>query len=116
MKNKIIILSILFTTNNIIFTLTDLTGNVIFWTSSGAKKVKGAKKITLTSISLITKEISKYIISSNYKYIYIKMKGFNKNKKIVIKYLKQLFSNILLISDNTTFPHNGCKRSNIRRI
>nr|AHX02482.1 ribosomal protein S11 [Riquetophycus sp. HSY-2014a] len=115
-KKKLIILTILFTTNNILYALTDLNGKVIFWTSIGSKKTKGIKKTVSTSILAVTKNISNYIQKIGYKNLYIKIKGFNKSKKLVIKYLNQSFLNILLISDETSFPHNGCKKVKNRRV
>lgn len=116
MKNKIKILSILFTTNNTLYSLTDIDGKVIFWTSSGIKKIKGAKKVTSISALVAAKTIIKYLLKFNYKNIYLKIKGFNKNKKLIIKYFNQSFLNILLITDKTSFPHNGCKNPKKRRV
>ena len=116
MKNKIKILSILFTTNNTLYSLTDLNGKVTFWTSSGSKKIKGVKKITSTSALAAAKSIIKHLLNSNNKNIYLKVKGFNKNKKLIIKYFNQSILNILLIADKTSFPHNGCKNSKNKRI
>lgn len=115
-KQKLIILAVLFTTNNVLYSLTQLNGNVIFWTSVGSKKTKGIKKITSTSILSVTKDIINCIQNIGYKNVYVKIKGFNKNKKVVIKYLNHSFLNILLISDETSFPHNGCKKAKNRRI
>lgn len=117
MKNsnkKLVVLSILFTPNNILYSVTQLNGDILFWTSSGTKKVKGTKKITSTSITSTIKYITSFIC--NFRYVYVKVRGFGKTKKTVIKQLKQSFLNILLISDETAFPHNGCKQSKIRRI
>lgn len=119
MKNNnknLIVLSILFTSNNILYSVTQLNGDVLFWTTSGTKKLKGTKKIVSTSITSAIKFTANYISSLNYKYVYVKIKGFGKSKRTVIKQLNQSFFNILLISDETSFPHNGCKRSKIRRI
>lgn len=115
-NKKLVILSILFTPNNILFTLTCLNGKVLFWTSSGTKKIKGTKKISISIILLIINNIIEYLYKFNYNFIYIKTKGFNKNKKNILKYFKFSFLKILLISDETFFPHNGCKKSKLRRI
>nr|WOL37371.1 ribosomal protein S11 [Polyopes affinis] len=114
--NKSIILTILFTSNNILYSLTSLTGNVILWTSTGSKKTKGTKKITIITISTATKFIIKRIIELGYNYVHIKLKGFKKNKKVALKYLKTSKLHILSICDNSSLAHNGCKQSKIRRI
>ena len=115
-KNKLIILSILLTTNNIICSLTSLNGNILFWTSVGSKKAKGIKKMTSVSILTTIKIIISYVQYLEYQQIYLKIKGFNKNKKMILKFLNQSFFNILLVSDNTSSPHNGCKKVKKRRI
>ena len=115
-KKKILILTILFTTNNILYSLTDLSGNNIFWTSLGIYKNKGVKKLTSTSTVTSTKNLIQHIHNLSYKYVYIKLKGFNKNKKLVLRCLNNSFLTILLISDKTSFPHNGCKKPRIKRL
>nr|WCH57858.1 ribosomal protein S11 [Caulacanthus ustulatus] len=115
-KKKLIILYIIFTSNNIIYSLTNLEGKVIFWTSSGTKRLKGSKKISTILIPYTLKIIRSYILSLGYKYIFIKVKGFSKNKKFTLKSLKQFFSNIILINEQTFFPHNGCKSKKIKRL
>lgn len=117
MKNnsKLIILSILFTPNNILYYVTYLNGNVIFWTSSGTKQ-KNTKKVTLIAITTAINHIKRKLKAINYKELYVKVKGFSKNKKVVIRYLKQSTLNISSISDKISWPHNGCKQQKIRRI
>nr|WCH57978.1 ribosomal protein S11 [Calliblepharis sp.] len=115
-KKKLIKLSIIFSTNNILYSLTDLKGNVLFWTSSGIQKVKKSKKITSTSIFLSIQNISIFVYQHKYKYLFINIKGFSKNKKLVLKILKQIFFNIILIHENINLPHNGCKKTKKRRL
>nr|YP_010881015.1 ribosomal protein S11 [Grateloupia cornea]WIA66133.1 ribosomal protein S11 [Grateloupia cornea] len=115
-NKKTAILTILFTSSNILYTLTNLTGEVILWTSAGTKKVKGTKKVTSTAILVITKFIIKHITELGYKYIHIKLKGFKKNKKTALKYLNSKQVNILSICDNSSLAHNGCKQPKLRRI
>nr|YP_009511928.1 ribosomal protein S11 [Gracilariopsis mclachlanii]AXI97855.1 ribosomal protein S11 [Gracilariopsis mclachlanii] len=113
---KSIILVITFTSNNILYTLTDIEGKVLFWTSSGLKRLKGAKKITLTTIIFSIKTILAYFDNIKIKSIHLKLKGFDKNKKIVLKILKQSTLNILSIANNSMSAHNGCKKPKSRRI
>nr|APC24928.1 ribosomal protein S11 [Gracilariophila oryzoides] len=117
-KNNIksVILVIIFTSNNILYTLTNIEGEVLFWTSAGLKRTRGTKKITLTTIVSSIKIILAYLNNVKIKYIHLKFKGFDKNKKIVLKYLKQSTLNILSITNNSMLPHNGCKKTNRRCI
>nr|YP_010947444.1 ribosomal protein S11 [Mimica arnoldii]WGO62530.1 ribosomal protein S11 [Mimica arnoldii] len=113
-ENNLLIISILFTSNNIFYSISNIKGEVLFWTSSGSLKLKGSKKITSTSISFNLKSIKDFIENLDYNYIFVKIKGFNKNKKYIIKLLNQSFRNIFLVYEETLFPHNGCKKSKIR--
>nr|YP_009490368.1 ribosomal protein S11 [Gracilaria edulis]AWH62522.1 ribosomal protein S11 [Gracilaria edulis] len=110
-KNNIksVILHILFKSNNILCTVTTIKGSTLFWISAGSKKYCGAKKITLTVIISMLKTILEYFIKLKIKNIHINLNGFNKHKRVVLKYFKYSFINILSITNNTKFPHNGCK-------
>nr|YP_009295531.1 ribosomal protein S11 [Mastocarpus papillatus]AOL58015.1 ribosomal protein S11 [Mastocarpus papillatus] len=119
MKNNnknLVVLSILFTSSNILYSITESNGHVVFWTSSGTQKLKGTKKITSTSITNSIRYIIQKIQSLGGKYVYLKMRGFNKNKRSVTKQLKQSTLKILLISNQLFYPHNGCKLSKARRV
>lgn len=117
MKNhKLIVLCILFTSNNIIYSVSDVSGKVLFWTSFGSWKVKGSKKINNIFLISTLKVIKNFINKLNYKFIFVKVKGFNKSKKFMLKTLKQMFSNTFLVHDKTSYPHNGCKGLKKRRV
>ena len=74
------------------------------------------KKTTSISIAAAIQYINQKLNSIGYNGIYVKIKGFSKNKKNVIKQLKQSTLNILFISDKISWPHNGCKQKKCRRI
>nr|YP_009317474.1 ribosomal protein S11 [Gelidium arborescens]AOX48903.1 ribosomal protein S11 [Gelidium arborescens] len=115
-KSKSLVLKILFTSTNILFYLTDIRGAVIFWTSIGAHKQKGAKKVTSTSVELILNHLFKKIKGLGCNYLHVQLKGFNKNKKLILRFFKQAKIEILSIYDQTSLPHNGCKSRKIKRI
>ena len=115
-NSKSLILSILFTSNNVLFTLTNLHGDVFYWTSVGMYKQKGVKKLTTTSLTLTAKLILQQIKFLRCNFIHLKLKGFKKNKKSILKYFKTSSLNILSISDFTSLPHNGCKNKKIKRL
>nr|QUJ09433.1 ribosomal protein S11 [Neorhodomela munita] len=114
---KTYFLFILFTQNNIFVTLTNSKGDVFFFKSIGFLKTRGLKKLTPSAIkNFIVFYLSKTISKTNIK-IHIKLKGFNKCKKLIIKNLVALFSTeILSISDNTNKANNGCKLKKKRRL
>nr|WCH58002.1 ribosomal protein S11 [Hypnea cornuta] len=117
LKNgRILVLHILFTTNNVIYTVTDLKGDTLFWVSVGSNKIKNTKKVTTTSIFLSIKNIKFFLNKHNISYLFLKLKGFNKHKKTVLRHLKQFYSYIIFIYENNNLAHNGCKNRKIRRL
>nr|YP_011017047.1 ribosomal protein S11 [Pterocladiella capillacea]WQB61725.1 ribosomal protein S11 [Pterocladiella capillacea] len=113
---KSTVLKILFTSTNILCVLTCIKGNILFWTSIGAKKIKGTKKITLISTNSALKEIITKLNSLECKFLHLQLKGFNRNKRNFTKFFKNSSINIISICDKTALPHNGCKKKKIRRI
>nr|UAT97996.1 ribosomal protein S11 [Ahnfeltia plicata] len=113
---KSIVISILFTSNNVVYSLTDFSGNVLFWTSTGSKKSRGVRKSTSMIVTSTSKTIADHSLKLGYSYAHIKIKGFGKNKKTAIKSLKLTSLNILSLCDQTSLPHNGCKKTRTRRI
>jgi len=115
MKNTGIIF-ILFTSNNVLCSLTDTKGDLISWTSAGSQRSKGLKKsIPIVIYTAITKLAN---IAFNYgiSYIHVRFKGLNKSKKSVLKALNHTSIKLLSIQDVTALPHNGCKNPRKKRL
>lgn len=113
---KSVVLSILFTSNNIIYTITDIVGNTLFWTSLGVEKSYGLKKLTAAAIILSISSLSKFLTKIRCRYMHIEIRGVNKYKKLVIKSLKKLSVVTLSLHDRVIIVHNGCKYSKIKKI
>jgi len=117
MKNKeILYIYILFTRNNIFFSILNFDKNLITWTTTGKNKFKGLKKINSNSIKNNINLLLFYIKELRGNVLYIKFKGLNKYKKLVLKYFKQSNACILGISDNNVIAHNGCKKKKKRKL
>ena len=111
-----IILYIYFKNSNIICTITDVKGRTLVWITAGSNKLKGTKKITVTTISLLLKFLCGYIKKQSLSTVYIKIRGTNKLKTNFIKYLKILGFNILFVQEKLCLPYGGCKQPRIRRL
>nr|WDA66133.1 ribosomal protein S11 [Phymatolithon calcareum] len=110
------VLSVLFTKNNIICTLTDITGKLITWTTTGSFKFRGVKKVTASTISSTIKKLYNYNKNFGYNCTHVKLKGINKHKILFIKNLKTIGFNISSLQDSLILPHNGCRTNRSRRI
>lgn len=114
--SKIYFLFVLFTINNIFITITNFEGKIIFWKSLGKFKIKGLKKLTPSSIITLTKSLL-FFFNNKKINLHIKLKGSNKFKKNLIKFLFTLeHFNILSLDDNNLHPSNGCKLKKYRRL
>ena len=113
---KIYFLFILFSTNNIFITITNIKGEVLFLKSLGIFKVKGLKKLTPYIIKNLLNTLFNLFLYKKIK-LHIKVKGFNKFKKTLIKNLILLdSSHILSLIDDSLQSNNGCKLKKYRRL
>jgi len=110
------ILFVLFTSNNVICTFTNLTGDVLLWTSAGCQKSRGLRKSVSTIVYNSVVSIIVKSSSLGFSHIHLKLKGLNKNKKSITKALSSTEINLLSIQDLTALPHNGCRVARQRRL
>nr|YP_009515592.1 ribosomal protein S11 [Sirodotia delicatula]AVK39608.1 ribosomal protein S11 [Sirodotia delicatula] len=115
-NKKIGIIFVLFTTNNVLYVLTNCIGEVLFSISSGTQRIKGLKKIVPATVHLAALQLAHYISKTGFTQLHLKIKGVNKTKKIVVKTLSQLNLKFFTLEDTTSFPHNGCRKKKKRRI
>nr|YP_010362145.1 ribosomal protein S11 [Balanophora yakushimensis]UNQ87787.1 ribosomal protein S11 [Balanophora yakushimensis] len=114
-KNIILLIYIKISLNNIIITVTNLIGEVIFFSSSGNNGFKNSKKKTPFAIKKVTKNIINKIKKNFIKKIKIKIffKGLNFGRDIILKTFYQNNKNniikLILIQDITSFSFNGCR-------
>jgi small subunit ribosomal protein S11 len=113
---KTAIVFVLFTTNNIIYSITDLEGSVVFWTSTGSLKSSGLKKTVSSLIHTSTIRLINYIQQHHFLFLHVKIKGLSKSKRLIVKTFQQFNLKILSLQDLTSFPHNGCRKRKKRYI
>jgi len=102
--------------NNTIMTLTDLKGNVLFWTSAGSLGFKGTKKATPFAASKVAGVLSSAIEKLKIEKIYVFVKGIGSGRDSAIKSLASKGIDIMAIKDITPIPHNGCRPPKVRRV
>ena len=109
MKKELYILNIKIKKNNLFCCLTNLEGDVLWWTNKGKIKNKNTKRIIP---SMVNNMLS--IINNNKQYFYVKMKGINKQNLNIVKTLQSLGIKIFFIEYSWNIPHNGCKQKKRR--
>lgn len=102
--------------NNIIITLTDLTGNTLAWMSSGAIGFKGTKKATPFAASKVAEAISQVAKKLGVEKVQILVKGIGSGRESAIRSLAARGLEIISIKDITPIPHNGCRPPKVRRV
>nr|QCI07684.1 ribosomal protein S11 [Nitophyllum punctatum] len=104
------------TFNNTIITITDLQGETITWSSSGASGFKGAKKSTPFAAQTATEKAAKYAVDYGIKQTEVMINGPGAGRETAIRALQATGIEITLIKDITPVPHNGCRPPKKRRV
>ena len=97
------------TFNNTIVTITDVSGNVIAWSSAGALGYKGAKKSTPFAAQLAAEAAGKTAFDQGLRQVDVEVKGPGAGRESAVRALTTVGLQVLSIEDTTPIPHNGCR-------
>ena len=109
------ILNVESTYNNTKLVLTDLKGNTLAWSTSGALGFKGAKKGTPFAAAKIGETIGDKASQFGVKEVLVKVKGVGSGRESAIRGFISKGINLVSITDMTPVPHNGPKPPKPRR-
>lgn len=104
------------TYNNTIITITDPSGNVLSWASSGLAGFKGPKKATPYAATMVAKSAVDKVAVYGLKEVNVFIKGIGGGRESAIRGLHANGLNVLVINDITPIPHNGCRPPKRRRV
>ncbi len=104
------------TFNNTIVTISDVSGNVISWSSGGIQGFKGSRKSTPFAAQLSAADAGKKAQEHGLKSLAIYIKGPGAGRETAVRGLASLGYKIILLKDVTPIPHNGCKARKRRRM
>ena len=104
------------TFNNTVITITDVIGNTIAWSSSGAVGFKGSRKSTPYAAGQAAEDVAKKAKEHGVKNLEVLVKGPGSGREAAIRSLQAMGFNITLIRDRTPIPHNGCRQPKRRRV
>jgi small subunit ribosomal protein S11 len=102
--------------NNTIVTITDTSGNVITWSSSGNKGFKGSRKSTPFASQLAAESAAKKAMEHGMKQVEVYVKGPGTGRESAIRSIQAAGLEIVAIKDVTPIPHNGCRPPKRRRV
>ncbi|HEX7539764.1 MAG TPA: 30S ribosomal protein S11 [Syntrophales bacterium] len=104
------------TFNNTIVTITDLTGNVISWASSGMSGFKGSRKGTPFAAQMAAESAVRKAKEQGLRTVRVYVKGPGSGRESALRALQATGISISLIRDVTPIPHNGCRPPKRRRV
>jgi small subunit ribosomal protein S11 len=104
------------TFNNTIVTITDVSGNVISWSTAGGRGFKGSRKSTPFAAQVAAEDAAKKAQDHGMRSVVVHVKGPGSGRESALRALQAAGLNITLIKDVTPIPHNGCRPPKRRRV
>jgi small subunit ribosomal protein S11 len=104
------------TFNNTIISITDPSGAVISWSSSGDVGFKGSRKSTPFAAQLAAESAAKKAQEHGLKKVDVFVKGPGSGRETAIRSLQAAGLEVGSISDVTPQAHNGCRPPKRRRV
>lgn len=104
------------TFNNTIITITDLTGNVISWSSAGLQGFKGSRKSTPFAAQMAAEDAVRKAKEQGMRKVQVYIKGPGAGRESALRSLQLAGLTITVIRDVTPVPHNGCRPPKRRRV
>ncbi|NLD81646.1 MAG: 30S ribosomal protein S11 [Smithella sp.] len=104
------------TFNNTIITITDMTGNVISWSSAGLQGFKGSRKSTPFAAQMAAEDAVRKAKEQGMRRVQVFIKGPGAGRESALRSLQLAGLTITMIRDVTPVPHNGCRPPKRRRV
>ena len=104
------------TFNNTIITITDVSGNVLSWSSAGARGFKGSRKSTPFAAQVAAGDAAAKAMEHGLKNVSVLVKGPGAGRESALRAIAAAGLKVSLIRDITPIPHNGCRPPKRRRV
>ena len=102
--------------NNTLITLTDPSGAVVSWSSSGAMGFKGSRKGTPFAAQQAADVAARAAMEHGMRTIEVLVKGPGGGREAAVRSLRAAGLEVSMIKDVTPIPHNGCRPPKRRRV
>ena len=102
--------------NNIIVSLTNSTGQVISWSSSGKMGFRGSKKNTPYAAQTAAADCAKVAYDLGLRKVKVYVKGPGAGRESAMRTINATGIEVTEIVDVTPLPHNGCRPPKRRRV
>jgi small subunit ribosomal protein S11 len=102
--------------NNTMITITDVQGNTIAWSSSGAMGFKGSRKSTPYAAQIAAETAARKAQDHGVRTLEVEVSGPGSGRESALRALQAAGFTITTIRDVTPIPHNGCRPPKRRRV
>ena len=102
--------------NNTIVTMSDMQGNALSQSSSGALGFRGSRKSTPFAAQMAAEAAAKTAMEHGLRKVSVFVKGPGSGRETAIRSLQAAGLEIASIQDCTPIPHNGCRPRKRRRV
>ena len=104
------------TFNNTIITFTDVNGDVVSWSTSGAKGFKGSRKSTPFAAQVAGEEAARRAMDAGMRSVVVLINGPGAGRESAVRAIASTGMKVTLLKDVTPIPHNGCRPPKRRRV
>ena len=101
--------------NNTIVSVTDASGNVIAWASSGVAGYKGSRKSTPFAAQIAAEKAARAAQEHGLRRAEVQVKGPGSGRDAAVRSIQNTGIEVTSIKDVTPVPHNGCRPPKRRR-
>ena len=102
--------------NNTIVTITDVVGNVVCWSTAGAKGFRGSRKNTPFAAQVAAEDAAQKALEHGMRTVQIFVSGPGAGRESALRAIQSAGLRVTLIRDITPIPHNGCRPPKRRRV
>jgi small subunit ribosomal protein S11 len=104
------------TFNNTLITITDVGGNVLAWSTAGARGFKGSRKSTPFAAQVAAGDAAAKAMEHGLKNVTIRVSGPGAGRESALRAIASSGLKVSEIRDVTPIPHNGCRPPKRRRV
>ena len=104
------------TFNNTIVSITDVSGNVVAWSSAGTCGFKGSRKSTPFAAQMAAESAARKAAEHGMKKVDVFVKGPGSGRETAIRSLQAAGLEVSAVKDVTPQAHNGCRPRKRRRV
>ena len=104
------------TFNNTMVTITDVSGNVLSWSTCGRRGFKGSRKSTPFAAQMAAEDAARRAQEHGVKTVSVLVKGPGTGREAALRALGNAGFRVTTIRDVTPVPHNGCRPPKRRRV